>query len=50
MPCIKTTTLSQAVGMKKIKVYEAEGKTRDERETCFPKNFLKQETKGVGVE
>jgi hypothetical protein len=40
---------SQAVDMKKVKVYEAEGRTREERETCFPKSFQKEETKGVGV-
>ncbi len=31
----------------KIKVYEQDGKTRDERETCFPKSVLKEERKGV---
>lgn len=33
----------------KISVYDNDGRTRDERETCFPKNTQKQERKGAGI-
>ncbi len=33
--------------MERVKIYENEGKTRDERETCFPSP--KQENKGAGT-
>lgn len=34
----------------RIKIYDGEGKTRDERETCFPLTAQKRENKGAGVE
>lgn len=33
----KNGCFSQAVNMRKIKTWEEEGKSREERESCFPK-------------
>ena len=33
---IKNEWYKQTVRMEKIKIFEDNGKTRDERETCFP--------------
>ena len=35
--------------MKRIKVENLDGKTRDERETCFPVAGTKSETRGAGL-
>ena len=32
----------------RVKIYENEGRTRDERESCFPSGKINQ-TKGVGT-
>ena len=35
--------------MQKIRVEAMDGKTRDERETCFPIEGIKEEKKGAGM-
>lgn len=45
----KNLGFSQAMIMKKIKVYESDGRTRDERETCFPNAFPKDKMQGAGT-
>ena len=35
--------------MRKILVENMDGKTREERETCFPPARLKEEKKGAGL-
>ena len=39
----------QTVGMWKIKIFDGDGKSRDERETCFPKKANKEESMGAGM-
>ena len=38
--------------MEKVKVYDKIGRTRDERETCFPapKGEVKNQSKGAGMQ
>jgi len=33
----------------RIRIYNEEGKTRDERETCFPKTEPNNQTRGAGI-
>ncbi|MBQ8291995.1 MAG: hypothetical protein IJX88_05795 [Clostridia bacterium] len=51
MWCIVFNVLSQIIGMERIKIFEGEGKTRDERETYFPaaKGGLKNKNTGAGI-
>jgi hypothetical protein len=56
MARIKNKRDKQTVRMEKIKIFEGEGRTRDERETCFPsmiKNGKRQgqvcDEKGAGI-
>ena len=46
---IKMRSNSHTDGMKRIKVYEVEGKTRDERETFAPNTVPNNETRGAGM-
>ena len=45
----KIVRFSQADDMRKIKVNDGEGKSRDERETCFPKCGKNDKRKGAGI-
>ena len=36
--------------MKRIKVYDGDGKSREEKESCFPTFQAKGETKGAGTQ
>ena len=42
--CIKNGSHKQTVRMEKIKIFEGDGKTRDERETCFPSMYKNSKT------
>ena len=33
----------------RIRIYNEEGKTRDEREACFPKTEPNNQTRGAGI-
>ena len=41
------SAVSHSKDMERIRIFNGEGKTKDERETCFP-NFAKQDTKNKG--
>ena len=41
------SAVSHSKDMERIRIFNGEGKTNDERETCFP-NFAKQDTKNKG--
>ncbi len=43
----KTFPFSQTTVMEKVKIYENEGKTREEKETCFP---ISKDRKTTGVD
>ena len=45
----KKKKIPQAVTMEKIKVFDGDGKTRDERETCFPSPRFEGKNKGAGT-
>ena len=47
--CIKRRRFSQDNSMKKSVVFEEEGKSRDERESCFPNMTKLQQRKGAGT-
>lgn len=36
--------------MRKIRIYDNDGKTRDERETCFPTAVQTDKNKGAGLQ
>ena len=36
--------------MRKIRIYDNDGKTRDERETCFPTTAQMDKNKGAGLQ
>ena len=36
--------------MRKIRIYDNDGKTRDERETCFPATAQMDKNKGAGLQ
>ena len=40
---IKNRRHKQTVRMEKIKIFNGDGKTRDERETCFPSMYRNSE-------
>ena len=49
--CIFFALLYQSIDMRKINIYDGDGKTREERETCFPvaKSEGKRKMDGVST-
>lgn len=48
----KSQIISQTDGMKRVKIFDGDGKSREERETCFPMAGFqteKNKIKGAGT-